>query len=219
MIYKIKLKDTQHTTIYTLIQNRTRDIWKKYDKRNSKTSRELRLIYIYIYIYIYSNIFSNNDRHLFTKTFSLLHYTCRHFTSSHLQLHLTTKVAQNELFACAYRFYSKSLTFLETGLVTACKMSVVAVRTRKCRQTRLTPPPLSMKFHQDPQGILELDSCCGWAGADVLGLPHVLYPSDISSLSTQKFMSGWVLLICKSVRFSTLCCLNILRIFMVTKMK
>ena len=62
------------------------------------------------------------------------------------------------------------------------------------------PPPPSMEFHQDPLALLELDSC-GRTGADVLGLPHVMSPSDIPSLSTQKFLSGWVLLICKSVRF------------------
>ena len=36
---------------------------------------------------------SNNDRHLFTKTFTSLHYSCGHFTFSHLnftQLHFTT---------------------------------------------------------------------------------------------------------------------------------
>ena len=38
-------------------------------------------------------ISSNNDRHLFTKTFTSLHYSCGHFTFSHLnftQLHFTT---------------------------------------------------------------------------------------------------------------------------------
>ena len=158
-------------------------------------------------------ISSNNDRHPITKTFSPLHYTCRHFTSSHLQLHPTTKVAQNELFACAYRFCSKSLTFLQAGLVTACKMSVVAVRTRKCRQTRLNPPPPHPPSHSGIGQLLRLDR------RRCAGLQHVLSPSDISSLSTQKFLSRWVLLIFKSVRFFTLCCLNILRILMVTKMK
>jgi hypothetical protein len=32
-------------------------------------------------------ISSNNDRHPVTKTFTPLHYTCRHFTSFHLKLH------------------------------------------------------------------------------------------------------------------------------------
>jgi hypothetical protein len=36
IIYKIKEKHTKHTTIYTMIQNRTRIMWKKtYGKRNS----------------------------------------------------------------------------------------------------------------------------------------------------------------------------------------
>jgi len=75
-----------------------------------------------------------------------------------------------------------------------------------------------MEFHQDPVAILELDSC-GWTGADVLGLPHVLSSSDMSSLSTQKFLSGWALSVCKNFRFFTLCYLHLLRILMVTKMK
>jgi len=35
-------------------------------------------------------ISSNNDRHPVTKTFTPLHYTCRHFTSFYLKLHPTT---------------------------------------------------------------------------------------------------------------------------------
>jgi len=100
---KIKQKHTKHTSVYTMIQNRTRRIWKECDKPNSHISSKLHLIYISY----------NNDRHPVTKTFTTLHYTsqhlstlhffpfktspqphfsplhntCRHFTSFHLKLH------------------------------------------------------------------------------------------------------------------------------------
>ena len=56
---------------------------KECDKRNNHISSKIHMIYMS----------SNNDRHPVTKTFTSLHYTCRHFTSSHLnftQLHFTT---------------------------------------------------------------------------------------------------------------------------------
>jgi len=56
---------------------------KECDKRNSHISSKLHMIYIY----------SNNDKHPATKTFTPLHYPFRHFTSSHsnfTQLHFTT---------------------------------------------------------------------------------------------------------------------------------
>jgi len=58
---------------------------KECDKRNTNTSNKLHMIYIY----------SNNVGHPVTKTFIPLHYTCRHFTPSHLnftQPHFTTHV-------------------------------------------------------------------------------------------------------------------------------
>jgi len=53
------------------------------DERNSHISSKLHVIYMS----------SNNDRQPVTKTVTPLHYTCRHFISSHLnfaQLHFTT---------------------------------------------------------------------------------------------------------------------------------
>ena len=67
--------------------SRIRGVWKKCDKRNSHMSSKLRMTYIYIYIY------SNNDGHPVTKTYTPIHYACRHFISSNLnftQLHFTT---------------------------------------------------------------------------------------------------------------------------------
>jgi hypothetical protein len=56
---------------------------KECDERNSHISSKLHLFYIS----------SNNDRQPVTKTFTPLHYNCRHFTSCHsnfTQLHFTT---------------------------------------------------------------------------------------------------------------------------------
>ena len=61
-----------------MIQNRTRRIWKKCDKRNSHISSELHMICIS----------SNNARHPVTKIVSTLHYTSPNYTS----LHFTTLV-------------------------------------------------------------------------------------------------------------------------------
>jgi hypothetical protein len=61
-----------------MIQNITRRIWNKCDKWKSHINSELHLIYIA----------SNNDRQPVIKTFTPLHYTCRHFTSFHLKLHI-----------------------------------------------------------------------------------------------------------------------------------
>jgi len=44
---------------------------KECDEQNSHLSSKLHMIYIS----------SNNDRHSVTKTFTPLHYSCRHFTS------------------------------------------------------------------------------------------------------------------------------------------
>jgi len=54
------------------------------DKRNSHIISKLHMIYI----------LSNNDGHIVTKTFSPLHYTCRHFTLYFFpfKLHPTTLV-------------------------------------------------------------------------------------------------------------------------------
>jgi len=56
---------------------------KELDNRNSHIISKLHMIYIS----------SSNDKHPVTKTFTLLHYTCRDLISSHLnftQLHITT---------------------------------------------------------------------------------------------------------------------------------
>jgi hypothetical protein len=56
---------------------------KECDKRNSHISSKLHMIYIS----------PKNDRHPVNKTFTPLHYNCRHFTSFHLnftQLYYTT---------------------------------------------------------------------------------------------------------------------------------
>jgi len=56
---------------------------RKCDKRNSHISSKPHMVYIS----------ANNDRHHVTKTFTPLHYICRHVTSSKLnftQLHFTT---------------------------------------------------------------------------------------------------------------------------------
>ena len=54
---------------------------KECDKRNSHISCKLRTICMS----------SDNDRQPVTKTFTTLHYSCRHFTSSLLRLHPTIK--------------------------------------------------------------------------------------------------------------------------------
>ena len=72
--------ESYKTFVYTMMQNRTKIMGGKNEKRNSHTSNELHLI----------DISSNNDRRPVTKNFTLLHYTCRHFSSFHLKLHQTT---------------------------------------------------------------------------------------------------------------------------------
>ena len=66
-----------------MIKKKNQNNMKEYYKQKSHISSKLHVICI----------FSNNVRHLVTKTFTTLCYTCRHFTSSHLnftQLHFTT---------------------------------------------------------------------------------------------------------------------------------
>ena len=56
---------------------------KKCDKNNHISNKPLKI-----------DISFHNDRHLVTKTFTPLHYTFRHFTSSHLnftKLHFNTR--------------------------------------------------------------------------------------------------------------------------------
>ena len=73
----IRIHLHKHKNTYTCIY------CTKFDKRNGHMSNNSHMI----------SIASNNDRHPVTKTFTPLHYTCRHFTSSNLnftQLHFTT---------------------------------------------------------------------------------------------------------------------------------
>ena len=56
-----------------MIQNRTKQVGKTCDKRNSHISSKPHMIYVS----------SNSDRHPVTKTVTPLHYICRHFTTSH----------------------------------------------------------------------------------------------------------------------------------------
>ena len=63
-------------------------------KKNQKSMKECDKQKSHISSKIHVNyIFSNNVRHPVAKTFTTLHCTCRHFTSSHLnftQLHFIT---------------------------------------------------------------------------------------------------------------------------------
>ena len=70
---QIKQRHTKHTTVYTIIQNRTKGIWKKYDKRNSQTNSEHHLIYIS----------SNNDTIHGTPFYQDLHSTSIRFSTLH----------------------------------------------------------------------------------------------------------------------------------------
>jgi len=107
-----------------MIQNRTRMIWKKCDKRNSHISSESHLIYIS----------SNNDRHSVTKTFTPLHYTCRHFTSFHFKLHPTTRHSTSlhlsTLHFFPFKLHSSSLhyTLLPSHLAVTQRRLVVDYR-------------------------------------------------------------------------------------------
>ena len=73
----MKQKHTKHSTIYRMIQNRTKTIRKNVINKR-RISTKIHLIYIS----------SNNDRHSVTKTFSPLQYISPNYTS----LHFTTFV-------------------------------------------------------------------------------------------------------------------------------
>ena len=66
--YNIQYNDTK--------ENQKKKKKKECNKSNSHIISKLHMIYT----------FSNNDKHPVTKTFTLLHYTCQDFTSSHLNL-------------------------------------------------------------------------------------------------------------------------------------
>jgi len=65
-MYKIKQKHTQRTTLYTMVKKWNQNNTKECDKRKSRISSRLHMIYIS----------SNNVRCPVSKTFTTLHYTC-----------------------------------------------------------------------------------------------------------------------------------------------
>ena len=89
---------TKHTTIYTIIQNRTNRIWKNVIRETDiQAANFIWSVYLLIMV---DTLLLRPSLHLSTLHFFLfklhpttLHYTCRRFTSSHLnftQLHFTT---------------------------------------------------------------------------------------------------------------------------------
>ena len=74
-LYKIKQEHVKHKHYIQLYKTETKQ-YKKCDKRKSHIGNNPHMIYISF----------KNDRQLVIKTFTPLHYTCRHFTFSHLTL-------------------------------------------------------------------------------------------------------------------------------------
>ena len=79
--YRIKQKNTKHTTVYTMIKNKQKNI-KEYDKRKRNKSSKLHVMYIS----------SNNVRHPVTKTFTTLQYISPNYTSLHFTILFVTSL-------------------------------------------------------------------------------------------------------------------------------